>query len=79
MGERDTNRSIEDVLVAFTTDVQLDVRRIAGGHLGLCHEEGRADLAVQQGRQPLLLLGFVAVFGDDFHVSSVWGGVIRGL
>ena len=41
--------AIDDVFVAFAPDTALDVGGIRGGHGGLGHQEGRADLAVEQG------------------------------
>ena len=41
--------SIDDVFVAFAPNAALDVGGIRGGHSGLGHQEGRADLAVEQG------------------------------
>lgn len=75
----DTYRAIEDVLVALAADVQLDVGRITGRNVGFGHQESRADLAVEQGSKPLLLLGVVAVLGQYLHVTSIGSSIVRSL
>ena len=48
-----------------------DVGRVRRADVGLRHDEGRADLALEQRLQPLLLLGLVAVHFQHFHVAGV--------
>lgn len=71
--------AVEDVLVALAANVELDVGSVGRGDLGLGHEERGANLAVHQGLEPLLLLGVVAVLGQDLHVARVGGRAVAGL
>lgn len=66
-------------MVAIALDGHLDVCGITGGDLRLCHQEGRADLALEERVEPLPLLSLGAVLGDDFHVACVWGGAVGSL
>ena len=74
-----TYLAVEDVVVAVALDGHLDVCGVTGGDLGLCHQEGRADLALEERVEPLPLLSLGAVLGDDFHVACVWGGAVGSL
>ena len=71
--------AVDDVVVAVALDAGLDVGGVAGGHVGLGHGEGRADIAIQQGNQPLGLLGRRAVAGQDLHVAGVGGRAVEDL
>lgn len=71
--------SVQDVLVALSLDIELDVGRIGAGNVGLRHEERRADLALHERLEPLRLLRSVAVLGQDLHVAGVRGGAIARL
>jgi hypothetical protein len=75
----ETYRAIQDVFVALAADFQLNVRRITGCNVGLGHQESRADLALQQGLKPLLLLCIVTVLGEYLHVASIWGSIVGSL
>src|SRR5690606_20716461 len=59
------------VFLAVPLDAGTDVARVGGGHVGLRHGEGRADLTVQQRLQPLLLLPWGAELRQQFHVAGV--------
>ena len=74
-----TYGAIQHVFVAFATDVQLDIGGIAGGNVGLGHQERGPDLTLEQGFQPLLLLCVIAVLGEHFHVTSIRGGIVSCL
>ncbi|MOA30903.1 hypothetical protein D3C78_1520240 [compost metagenome] len=63
--------AVDHVLVALAFDARLDVGRIARGHVGLGHGEGRADLAFEQGLEPARLVGLIAVAGNGFHIAGV--------
>lgn len=71
--------SIEDILIAFAANVQLDVCGVGRSNIRLRHEESRANLAVHEGLEPLVLLGVVAVLGEHLHVTGVGGGAVAGL
>jgi hypothetical protein len=58
-------------MIAVARDARLDVGRIRGGHRGLGHQEGGADLAVHQRPQPFPLLLLVGVADQDLHVAGV--------
>ena len=63
--------AVDDVVVAVALDPALDVGRVGAGDARLGHQEGRADLAPHQRRQPLLLLLARAVAVEHFHVAGV--------
>ena len=48
--------AVDHIIIAVAGDVAFDVGRVGRGDRGLGHQEGRADLAVHQRPQPLLLL-----------------------
>ena len=70
--------SIEDILVAFAANVQLDVCSIGRSNIRLRHEESRTDLAVHERLEPLILLGVVAILGEHLHVTGIGGGAVAG-
>ena len=78
-GAEKTYGTIEDVFVALTLDVKRDVGGITRGNIRLGHEEGRTDLAFQQGLEPFVLLSLCTVLGQHLHVSSVRSGTVCGL
>ena len=63
--------AVDDVLVAVADDARLDVGRVAARHRRLGHGERRADLAVEQRLQPLLLLLLGAEQVQQLHVAGV--------
>ena len=63
--------AVDDVVVAVALDAALDVARVGRGHRRLGHGEARADLAVEQRLQPLLLVLLGAVAGEHLHVAGV--------
>ena len=71
--------AVEHPLVAVELGVHGDVGGVGGGHPRLGHDVGRADLAVEQGLQPLLLVLGRAVALQHLHVAGVGGGAIEGL
>mmetsp|Transcript_11067 Transcript_11067/g.35074 ORF Transcript_11067/g.35074 Transcript_11067/m.35074 type:complete len:259 (-) Transcript_11067:11-787(-) len=68
---------VDHVLVPIGFDPGRDVRRVGGRNARLGHSKGRANLAVQQGLQPLLLLLGRAEPLQDLHVPSVGGRTIH--
>lgn len=74
-----TYLTVQDVVVAVTRDGHLDICSITRRNLGLCHQESRSDLALQQRVKPLPLLCLGAVLGNDLHVTSVWGSAVGSL
>lgn len=71
--------AIENIVVAIPGHLHLDIGGIRGSNARLGHEESRADLAIQQRRQPLLLLCLIAVLCQHLHVSSIWSRTVDGL
>lgn len=71
--------AVEDVLVALAADIELDVGSIRRRNFGLSHEESRANLAIHQRLEPLLLLCVVAVLGENLHITGIGGGAVAGL
>ena len=63
--------AVEDDLVAVDLGARLHIRRIGARHTGLGHQEGRADLAVEQRLEPAVLLGRRAVLQQHLHVARV--------
>ena len=63
--------AVDDVLVSIQNRRRADVGGVRGGHGGLGHGEGRANLAGEQRLEPLffLLLGAVAL--QHLHVAGV--------
>lgn len=62
---------VQHVLVSLPSDAQFDISSIAAGHIRLCHQERRPNLALQQRYQPPLLLRLAAVPSEYFHVARV--------
>lgn len=77
--EKKTNLAVQDVVIAVALDAHLNVGGITRGDLRLGHQEGRANLALQQRVEPLSLLCLTAVLGNDLHVASVGGGAVDRL
>jgi hypothetical protein len=75
----ETYRTVQNVLVALTGNLQSNVGGITRGNIRLGHEESRANLAVEQRLEPLVLLSLGAVLCNDLHVSSVWSSTVGGL
>ena len=71
--------AVEHPLVAVELGVDGDVGGVRGGDARLGHDVGRADLALQQRLQPLLLVLGRAVALQHLHVAGVGGGAIEGL
>src|SRR4028118_454195 len=73
--------AVHDVLVPTggTLYPGLDVGRVRGGHVGLGHAEGGADLPLQERLEPLLLLLCGPVAGEDLHVARVGGVAVKDL
>jgi hypothetical protein len=73
---RRTNLAVQYVVITVLLDSHLNVGSIARRNLRLRHQEGRADLALQQWVQPLPLLCLCTILGDDLHVASIRGGAV---
>ena len=71
--------TVDDILIAVTDDGGLDVRRVRRGDRRLRHQKGRADLAIHQRAQPLLLLLAGAVALQHLHVAGVGSGAVEHL
>ncbi|MNN82863.1 hypothetical protein D3C81_1998480 [compost metagenome] len=63
--------AVDDPLVTVTHSTGGHVSGVGGRDVRLGHGEGRADLATQQGFEPTLLLLFVGVTHQHFHVAGV--------
>ena len=63
--------AVDHVVVAVALDAARDVGGVARRDPRLGHREARADLAVEQRLQPLLLLERRAELGEDLHVAGV--------
>src|SRR5262245_39282622 len=63
--------AVDHVGVALADDRRLDVGRIGRRDLRLGHDERRADLALEQRLEPLLLLCLGAVALDRLHVAGI--------
>jgi hypothetical protein len=74
-----TYLAVQDIVVTITLDGHLNVSGITGGDLGLCHEEGRSDLALKKRVEPLPLLCLGAIFGDDLHIASIRSSTVGSL
>ncbi len=71
--------AVDHVLVAFAADFALDVGGVGGCNVGLGHGEAGADLAGQQGLQPLFLMFFTAVALDCFHIAGIRRAAVEDL
>src|SRR5438876_2209350 len=69
--------AVDHVVVTVADDRRFDVRRIRRRDLGLGHGKGRADLALEQRLQPLLLEVLVGIPLEDLHVAGVGGGAVE--
>lgn len=74
-----TYLSIQNVLVPFPLDAQLNICSIARPNIRLSHEERRPNGALQQGSQPLSLLRLVSIARKHFHIARIRGSTIRCL
>lgn len=74
-----TYLAVQDIVVTITLDGHLDVGSITGSNLGLRHEEGRSDLALEERVEPLPLLCLGTVLGNNLHVASVRGSAVGSL
>ncbi len=70
---------VDHIVVAVLLDACLDVGGVRGGDRRLGHQEGRADFAVHQRAQPLVLLGLRPVAVQHLHVASVGRGAVEHL
>ena len=71
--------AVDDVVVALAPDAALDVGGVGRGHRRLGHQEGRADLAVEQRLEPALLLRVGAVALQGLHVAGVGRRAVEDL
>ena len=69
--------AIDHITIAVALYPGFHVRRIGTGDARLCHEKGRTDLAVHQGRQPAFLLFGRAISQKQFHVSRIGGRTVE--
>jgi hypothetical protein len=70
--------TVDDVLVTVPDDAELDIGGVRRRDLRLGHRERRADLAGEQGLQPLLLLLVGAEHAQHLHVAGVGRGAVEG-
>ena len=63
--------AVDDIAIALGRDAAQDVGRVGRGDVGLGHQEGRANLAVHQRPQPLLLLLARPVAVEHLHIAGV--------
>ncbi|MNQ79447.1 hypothetical protein D3C85_943930 [compost metagenome] len=71
--------AVDHPLVTLAHGAGFHVGGIGRSHARLGHGEGGADLATQQRLQPLLLLCFVGVAHQHFHVAGIRRGAVEGL
>ena len=71
--------AVQHPLLALGSGLHGDVGGIGGGDARLGHDVGRADLALQQRLQPLLLVRWGAVALQNLHVAGVGCGAVEGL
>jgi hypothetical protein len=71
--------AVDDPLLAIALDARLDVRGVGGGDVRLGHDEGRADLTVEQRDEPAVLLLVGAEHGEQLHVAGVRRGAVQRL
>jgi len=74
-----TNLSIQDIIIAFLLHAQLDIRSIRRSNIRFRHQERRADMAVQQWLQPLLLLRIISILRQHLHVPRIRSSAINSL
>ncbi len=63
--------SINQVVIAFSHDACLNVGGVARSDRRFGHREGGANLPLEQGLQPLLLMFRRTVTHQHFHVSGI--------
>lgn len=78
-GTRSTHLTIQDIRISVPLDSHFDICGITGGDLWLRHEEGRSDLSVEQGVQPLPLLRLASILGNHLHVAGIRGSTVDRL
>ncbi len=71
--------AVDHPLVTLAHGAGLHVGGIRRSHARLGHAEGRADLAAQQGLEPLLLLRLAAIAHQHFHVAGIGRRAVEGL
>ncbi len=71
--------AVDDIVIALALDARFDVRGIRRGDSRLGHQEGGADLALQERLQPFVLLIRAAIALQHFHVAGVGGGAVEHL
>ena len=69
--------TIENDVVTFLADRQLDVGSIGRSDESLGHCESRSSLSGEEVGEPLFLLRLVTVAGKDFHVAGVAATKLR--
>ena len=74
-----TNLAVQDVVVAVLLDGHLNIGSITRRNLRLRHQERRANLAPQQGIQPLPILCLGTVLGNNLHVASIGSSAVDSL
>ena len=70
--------AVDDPFAVLEHGSGADVLRVRGGQVRFRHRVGRANLAVQQGFQPLFLLRLCADPLQHFHVAGVRGAAVQG-
>ena len=71
--------AVDDPLIPLEHGGSTDIGGVRGCDTRLGHSVSRADLALHQGFQPLLLLGLAAVLVQHFHVAGIRGGAVENL
>ena len=71
--------AIDHVVITIFGDPRFNVGGIGGRHFRFGHGKGTANTAFQQRLQPLFFLGFVAVFGQHFHIPGIRCGTVERL
>ena len=71
--------AVQDPVVTLLAHGQGDVGGVRAGDVGLGHQEGGSDLALEQWLEPLVLVLLCAVLGEHLHVACVGGGAVGGL
>ena len=63
--------AVQHPLIAFSSNIELNIGRVTGGDLRLRHGVGRANFSREQWRQPLGLLRLGPELHEHFHVSGI--------
>mmetsp|Transcript_8030 Transcript_8030/g.15497 ORF Transcript_8030/g.15497 Transcript_8030/m.15497 type:complete len:498 (+) Transcript_8030:657-2150(+) len=71
--------AVDDVVIAVALDAAFDIGGVAGRHGRLGHQEGRADLAAQQGLQPAVLQRLAGIALQRLHVAGVGRRAVEDL